>query len=262
MKRIFLTILIQIVQNTQNQTTIASWNLLHLGWNNQKDLEAVQTIANNFDFLAIQELMNPKGIKDLKETLEQRTNNSYKYIYSDQIGSTRYKEMYGFIWNESKIKYQKNQTLYIRGKDIFERPPFSQQFKIKETNEIFVIGTIHIVFGKSIKDRTPEILELKNYYEFLKETNPEQDFIIIQGDFNLPQNNKQFNILKEVMNVTIHEKTSLSTKPGIYQSQYDNIFIDTHVKDSGIIKFPEVLKLDWKHQRKHVSDHLPVYIIK
>lgn len=38
---------------------LGSCNVRHLGWNNSKDLEAVAAVVEQFDFLAVQELIEP-----------------------------------------------------------------------------------------------------------------------------------------------------------------------------------------------------------
>lgn len=54
-----LAALTAIPLSTSADALIGSWNIKHLGWNNDKVFDAVTHVANHFDLLAIQELMDP-----------------------------------------------------------------------------------------------------------------------------------------------------------------------------------------------------------
>ncbi len=50
---------------------IGSWNIKNLGWDNNKDYEKVSHIAQHFDIVAIQELMNEGALERLEVEIEE-----------------------------------------------------------------------------------------------------------------------------------------------------------------------------------------------
>lgn len=49
---------------------VGSWNIRHLGWDNDKAIPQVAHIANHFDLLAVQELMDTYALARLESALE------------------------------------------------------------------------------------------------------------------------------------------------------------------------------------------------
>src|SRR5690625_1173634 len=77
---------------------IGSWNLLHAGWDNQKNWSAMAAVAAQFDLLAVQEVMTPAALGRLDRALESYTGVEWAYLASEAEGRTRYQEHYGFVW--------------------------------------------------------------------------------------------------------------------------------------------------------------------
>lgn len=70
---------------------IGSWNIRHLGWNNGKDFASVARVAEQFDFLAVQELMEPAAaLTKLRDGLEQRTGVAWRQFSSGAVGGGTY----------------------------------------------------------------------------------------------------------------------------------------------------------------------------
>ncbi|MCP1676645.1 hypothetical protein J2T57_003816 [Natronocella acetinitrilica] len=65
-----------ITAGTCAELRLASWNIHHLGWDNDKSYEAVAPISAQLDFVAIQEL-NSDGLELLVETLERKTGEEW-----------------------------------------------------------------------------------------------------------------------------------------------------------------------------------------
>lgn len=95
------------------EVRIASWNVLHLGWNNGKDFEAMAAVAEQFDLIALQELMEPAALTRLRDILEQRTGIAWRQLTSDAVGRSRYKEHYGFLWRVDKVAYVDGAVSYL-----------------------------------------------------------------------------------------------------------------------------------------------------
>lgn len=262
MKYILSFLLIVFTQCAIADVSIASFNIKHYGWNNGKDVNAVASIVSEFDLVAIQELMDENELSQLERLLEKKTNIEWHSMASHPIGRSRYKEQYGFIWND-KIEYETGAVVYIDDRDIFEREPMSLQFRSKKTGQRFALGSVHIVFGDSVSDREQEIKALSNYWDWLGEVYPDVPRIVA-GDFNLPPDHDYFYDLRKKANPVIKSgKTTLSSTDNRYASLYDNLFVEKKglkVNEFGIYQFPEYLDMTHKEAKDKVSDHVPVYL--
>ena len=170
---ISFTVLSLITAATCAELRPAFWNIQHLGWNNDKSYEAVARVSAQFDLLAIQEVMNTDGLALLVETLERKTGEGWESLNSEPLGENTYREKYAFIWREDAVEYLDGAVTYIDERDRFVREPFSARFRVKSTGMTFVGATVHIVYGDTISDRTPEIRALRHYWDWLEEVYPE-----------------------------------------------------------------------------------------
>lgn len=245
---------------------IASWNVLHLGWNNGKNIEAMAAVAEQFDFLAVQELMEPAALTRLRDTLEQRTGVPWRQLTSDAAGRSSYREHYGFLWRTDKATYVDGAVSYLDRGDIFAREPFSARFKGLDTGDMFAVGTVHVRFGDGREDRASEIRALSDYWRWLGEIYTGTEFRLLMGDFNLEPGDPAWRALDEnARGLITRGGSTLSIVPGQYANPYDNIFIpddyELGAASTGIFTYPQVYRWDWFMVRKHVSDHVPVYLV-
>ncbi|GLR63811.1 endonuclease/exonuclease/phosphatase family protein [Marinospirillum insulare] len=243
---------------------VGSWNIQRLGQGQHKNYPALATIASKLDLLAVQEVMTEEGIQLLETELEKLTGEPWGRLTSHAVGSRTYKEMYAFLWRESAVEYLDGAVLYLDRENNFIREPFSAKFKSRRTHKELALGTVHILYGKGIKDRTPEIKALADYWHWLKEIYPNTS-LALMGDFNLAPSNKAWDLLKQQAYPLITQgATTLSSKDATFANLYDNIWVEEGtqfvISDAGIIDFPKLLKLNHKKSRKQVSDHAPIYM--
>ncbi|RUR46224.1 endonuclease/exonuclease/phosphatase family protein [Vreelandella populi] len=250
---------------------IGSWNIQNFGWGEQKSIAAVTQVASQFDILAIQELMNAEALDALEAMLEESTGEEWSSMHSHLMGSSsRYQEMYAFLWRDSTVSYEDGAVVYIDDRNAFAREPYSARFKSLESGTDFVLATVHITYGKSISDRTPEIHALRSYWDWLEEVYPESvSRRMLVGDFNMRPSHEAWAELFEVAQPLITTgATTLSSNDRQYANLYDNIIVplghDLPISEVGIFTFPELLSEKgeyWSHEdaRRHVSDHTPVF---
>jgi len=255
------------------EVRIASWNIQNLGWGENKSFPALARVIAQYDFVAIQELMNEEAIEHLRDKLEDKTGQSWEALYSHPLGRTSYREKYAFLWRDDVIEYVDGAVVYLDDRDHFAREPFSARFRARDTDFDFVAATVHVTYGRRIADRTPEIHALRLYWDWLAEVYPETDTRrLLLGDFNLRPAHEAWGELLEVAQPLITEgATTLSTSDRQYANLYDNIFVpidhDIPIADVGIMPFPELLTETtgryWSHEkaRRHVSDHAPVHVL-
>ena len=167
------------------ETRIGTWNLQHLNDRPSKDFKSIAKVAKNVDFLAVQELVNKDALDKLAKELSRQSGEPWSAMASDAVGRASSKEMYGFVWKDSKVAYEDGAVSYLDRQNIFAREPYSARFKSLTDNAYFVVATVHIVYGKKPADRFEEIEALSSYWGWLKEVYPGNNHIMLMGDFNI-----------------------------------------------------------------------------
>lgn len=247
---------------------IASWNIQNLGWGDDTHYGAIAAVANHFDLVAVQEVMEPAAVERLAQRLEREGGDRWGVLTSSAVGSSHYEEHYAFLYRESAVAYTGKSSLYRDPGDVFIREPASAQFRSKRTGRTLTVGSIHVLYGDGVADRLPEIERLGRYWQSLAdryERDAQNGRILLLGDFNLWPDHAGFEALDAYADALISEgATTLSSDDGRYANLYDNIWVPDEsgfeVSDSGILRFPELL--DWDHEtaRARASDHAPVYL--
>ena len=244
------------------KNTIATFNTLHLGWDNSKDFAALACIVNHFDVVGLVEVETEEGLKELVENLEKLTGKNWEYHISDkEVGEDSYKEFYGFVWNTENVSMNSAIGFFPETADEFKREPYAAEFTMGSFTFTFAI--IHVVFGDSITERRAEVDHLDEVYQYFQGLDAVKNDVIIGGDFNLPVDDEAFTILDlDSMNHAI-PATQLTTigQTGLV-SAYDNIlfpgkYVDEFSGSSGVLDFT---KDNYSEIRTTVSDHIPVWI--
>lgn len=242
---------------------VGTWNTMRLGNGDQKSYPALAAIAANVDVLAVQEVMNDEGIQYLKLALEQRTHEKWSSLCSSPVGSRNYKEQYCFLSRDSAVQYEDGAVSFLDRQHVFMREPYSARFKSLSDGETFALATVHIIYGKSASDRTPELKELGNYWEWLEQVYPGEP-IMLMGDFNMPPSDPAFESLRaRAIPMVTHGASTLSNTSGRFANLYDNVFANQSARSMmsgvGIVNYPAMLKVSHEDGRRAVSDHAPVF---
>ncbi|QOR40220.1 endonuclease [Billgrantia diversa] len=243
---------------------IGSWNIQHLGWDNNKRFDKVAHVASHFDFLAIQELMNEAALERLKQEVEEITGESWSSMASHALGRSTYREHYAFLWRDSAVEYDSGAVIFIDHRDMFAREPYSAKFRSLRTGQEFAAATVHITYGRRIGDRLPEIEALADYWQWLDKVYPDTPRLIL-GDFNLRPEHPGWEPVRElgVIPAITQRATTLGLADGRYANLYDNIWKisgSLDVTERGIVRFPELFGIGHERARDVVSDHAPVYL--
>lgn len=244
--------------------TVGTWNIKRLGHGNQTSYKALAHVARHADLLAVQEVMNEDAVDRLLLALENATGDDWSAINSHLVGSQAYKEMYSFVFNESKIGYEDGAVVYLDRGNKFIREPFSARFRSRQTGDVFAVATVHILYGRGVSDRLPEIQELDAYWRWLGEVYPDTPRMLM-GDFNLDPQHQAWSILRRSAVPLITEGAStLSSINGRYANLYDNVFVSREtslpIRRAVIVDFPKLLGWDHEMSRAHVSDHAPIFV--
>jgi|GEM_PF-2008078 len=242
------------------RNTVATFNALHLGWNNSKDFEALACIINHFDIVGLVEVETEEGLTELTENLEKLSGKNWDYHISDKdVGEGTYKEFYGFVWNTETVSMNSAVGFFPEVADEFKREPYAAEFTMGTFT--FTFAVIHVVWGDSITERRGEVDHLDEVYNYFQGLDAVKNDIVIGGDFNLPVDDAAWTILTiDNMNHAI-PATQLTTigQTGL-SSSYDNIFFSKYTDEAGVSGVLDFTKDNYSEIRKTVSDHIPVWI--
>ena len=251
-------------KHSEADTRIASFNIRHLGYDRPTNYEHLADIIQQFDIVAIQEIMDDDTLEKLTTHVSSNDNNTWQYMASHAIGRGSYKEHYGFLWNTSEVEYLDGAVVFLDHRDTFSREPLSARFRSIDTDQDFALANIHVLYGDGVSDREPEIIALADYWQWLGETYPGTPSLLV-GDFNYEPHMPAWKHLTRqgVRPAITQGATTLSSRNGQFASLYDNLWFNPNhlrVADAGIYRFPAELGITHEQARATVSDHAPVYI--
>jgi len=252
----------QYVEPEAQAITIASFNIRIFSDKSRDDEEIsyIADILEKYDIIAIQELRDEEVLQRTVDLLKRR-GEEYGCEVSDQVGK-KVKERYAFLYRKDKIKKIQEGRLYEERKDEFIREPFYATFKAG--NFDFTLVTIHVLFGSSKKARRPEIRELAIVYNKVQDEDPEEQDIILLGDFNFPPTDKGFDNLKATSTMTFLVEPPVKTTI-TDTSLYDNFwfqkeYVREYIGESGVNRFDEIMfNNDDNKAKRAVSDHRPIW---
>ncbi len=255
---------------------LASWNTLHLGWNNGKDLNKLAWVLTRYDVIALQEVMKTSGSRDplaalkaVEERVESLTGAPWAYqATSDAIGRRTYREYYAVLYREDRVAFAGEAAVFPDPEDVFIREPFYASFRAG--NFDFTLITIHAI-GPGEETLDDEIAALRDVFAQVQGQSACEDDVILVGDFNTPAKSRDWSALRGLPTVVnlipATTKTSIGTR-GMSKS-YDNIWLqERHTAyeftgRAGAYPFFEDLypnaENPYRIARKEVSDHVPVW---
>ena len=254
--------------------TIASFNSLHLGWNNQKDTSAYCSVLAKYDVIGLVEVMNTEILDKVKDKLHSMTSVDWEYVASNKkIGRTTYKEYYAIIYRSDKTQFVTGSSrVWDDAGDKFEREPFIATFK--SGNFDYTIILIHTAFGDNVSVRRAEAAELASVFNAVQDEDPKENDILLMGDFNLPASDPGWQNLKAITTMQYEiPDTTLTTlnSKGVLSSSYDNIWFQgqyTNWEFAGTASVDYYYAVTFKDDPnpgkrafKRVSDHVPVYAV-
>lgn len=243
---------------------VASWNVQHLGWSTGRRYDKVAHVAQHFDLVAIQELMNEEALERLEAEVEAISGESWSSMASHAMGRSTYREHYAFLWRDSAVSYESGAVVYIDDRDVFAREPFSAVFRSDRTGTTFALGNVHITYGQRLSDRLPEIEALASYWQWMGEIYPDTPRLLA-GDFNLRPSHEGWEPLRAVgaIPAITQGATTLGTSEGAWANLYDNVWKmprELNITSRGIVPFPDLFQASHVEARGIISDHAPVWL--
>ena len=187
---------------------VATWNIRAFGditrkWESsqddspRRDLQSVRCIAEiirHFDVIAIQEVRdNIRGLRDLLKVLglnwglnltdvtQRSAGNGERMAY---LFDTRRVQLSGLACELVVPEERSNNISSDALNKQFARTPYAVGFR--SNNVTFVLVTLHILYGKSAKDRIPELKAIAKWLaDWARDINEYEQNLIALGDFNI-----------------------------------------------------------------------------
>jgi endonuclease/exonuclease/phosphatase family metal-dependent hydrolase len=187
---------------------IATWNLRAFGGLTEKwvasgdespkrDLQSIRAIAEiirRFDVVALQEVRG--NLKALRHTLEV-LGSDWDLILTDVTqGAPGNDERLGFLFDRRRVRVSGLAAeLVVPREELddvapdalrrqFARTPYAVSFRCGD--ETFILVTLHVLYGDSASERTPELRAIANWLDrWARDVNSWDHNLIALGDFNI-----------------------------------------------------------------------------
>jgi endonuclease/exonuclease/phosphatase family metal-dependent hydrolase len=174
----------QLAPVPPGQIRLASFNIriYSTGSRDDTELGLIADRLQQFDLVAIQELRDEEVVQRTLSILEAR-GHVYHAMVSPPVGRG-VKERYAFLWRPEKVAPVDSGTVYSDPDDVFIREPFYASFRAGSFD--FTLITIHVIFGDGVADRRAENMLLDDVYRAVQGADPNEQDVILLGDFNLP----------------------------------------------------------------------------
>lgn len=187
---------------------IATWNIRAFGGLTEKwvseeddspkrDLQSIRVIAEiirRFDVIAIQE--GRGNLKALRHTLKVLGTDWGLVLTDVTRGDAGNDERLGFLFDRRKIQMSGLAgELVVPDEELtsvepdalqrqFARTPYAVSFRCGD--ETFILVTLHVLYGKSATQRTPELRAIAKWFdEWARDINAWDHNLIGLGDFNI-----------------------------------------------------------------------------
>ena len=252
--RILLSLLLLAAAVPLTAQTFTTWNIRILSDNSrdEDELDRIAEIMEKSDFIAVQEVRDSRVLDRLMERLP-----GWDYVLSLPVGRG-VKEFYAFLYREEMFELLGAPYTVEDGEDLFIREPFVAHFRCGSFD--FTVVTIHSIYGERKADRRAEAALLDDVIRYVDHENGKEDDVILTGDFNLPGDDKAWEMAGRRFLVPSDVKTTISDA-----SSFDNIWIGPSTLEISsqvsLYPFDELLyDNDDKAASREISDHRPVSV--
>jgi len=241
--------------------TVATFNALHLGWDNAKDMLSLACVVSHFDLVGLVEIDDPQGLTDLESELESLTSEGWSsHVSPWSVGNANGTEFYGYVWRDAEVAMTGALGFYDDVNDDLKREPYGANFQMGSFDLSLVV--FHLQYGDTLSTRRGEAQHLVDVYDYFQNLNGAEQDLLIGGDFNLPADDDAFTLLdlRDVSFITDPEqKTSIG--PMGLSNSFDNIFFPaadlTERLEAGAHDYTQG---NYLLVGDTVSDHIPVWM--
>jgi endonuclease/exonuclease/phosphatase family metal-dependent hydrolase len=235
---------------------VGTWNLKRLG-HGKKELDRVAEIIEDFDVIALQEVMTPEGVAELLAYLPDWDAE----LSNEPVGRGKYTEWYAVLYRKDRVRVERA-FLASDSQDEFAREPFVTCLVAGSFD--FCLVSIHVIYGNSARARDEEISALGRMVGRLRAREREKDWIVV-GDFNRVPGAPGWDVLVEAgWSFTCEGNVATSLGKKGYHNAYDHILVDrAHTRELAgpcqrIDFVARACNDDFDACSRELSDHAPV----
>ena len=241
--------------------TVATFNTLHLGWDNGKDMQGMACVVSHFSLAGLVEIDTPESVAELEVELEALTGEAWSHFVSEHaVGSNSRFEYYAYIWRDATVVMTASLGFFPDPDGAIKRDPYGADFRIGEFD--FTLVLFHLRYGSVLSDRRDEAAYLDDIYGWFQAANGDEQDVLIGGDFNLPGDDPAISLVGQdgVTFITDPQQPTSISAAGL-TSSFDNILYSSiwtaEFLFSGVLDFAAP---DYATLRQTVSDHIPVWM--
>ena len=237
---------------------ICWWNAKRLGHGKSRDWKATAAAVRGCDVVGLGEVMT----KDAPDQLASEMGAGWKAVTSARsVGRTSYREFYTVIYDSDHVSLEDGtKGFYPDDEDDFSREPWAVTMKSGSFD--FTMVLFHITWGDTAAERVAEVRQVDDAYQYFQDADPNEQDIIVVGDFNRSPWATGWEDVAELGLRTLIAgvKTTLNSE-GEYASLYDQVVIHPeHAGEwTGKVGAITVSPDEALSFRKTVSDHIPVW---
>jgi len=171
---------------TADSLLIGAFNIQIFGRSKMDKPEVVDILAkivNRYDIVMIQEIRDSsqESLPELVNEVNKISSHNYQYVVSMRTGRTSNKEQYGYIYRTDKVSVLSTYQ-YPDTRDIFEREPFTVQFRRLDANFDGPRDFTYISLHSKPDDAQAEISAMVEVYDIVQRIYGDES--ILAGDFN------------------------------------------------------------------------------
>lgn len=223
-------------------------------------MEKLADICRRFDVVAMQEVRSPSP--DVLPRLVKQVNAmgvQYDYVIGPRLGRGE-REQYAFLFNTATIEVDRNQMYTLNDPDdLLARDPLVASFRTLGAQPADAFTFTLVTIRTDPDDLQRELTVLDDVIRLIRAHNPQEDDVILLGDFNVDDTRYGELVSNAGMTGVIR---ALPTNTEGTQ-QLDNILYVSHATReftgrSGVFDFMREFNLTLE-QAMALSDHMPVW---
>lgn len=249
-----------------DEISVAAFNIQVFGQTKlSKDevMDHLVDIAQEFDVMVVQEIRDrSETVADrFLERINQEAPSPYALVEGPRLGRSNSKEQYAIYFNPARVEVLTYYT-WEDDDDDFEREPLIAKFR--SGNFDFTIVVCHI----KPTDAEAELEALRKVAAELLRVDPEEDDILLMGDFNADgtylASGKLPGIFRPPTFAIVIPDDAVTTT--ITENAYDRVILRHETagheykdRSASVYRFDTELNISSQSAVEAVSDHFPVY---
>ena len=260
------------------EIVVGFWNIrdFSAASRSREELALIARVAHRIDCLAICELNDTQVLRSFARELAALGGEWGGVQTASKSGNTPgSSEYYGFVFRSDKLRIRApprilpERTFLVPGEAAahrFDRDPGVCSFATHDGRLDFTLVVVHVTWGTKVAYRKAEVRALRDYFQQVQDEDPDDQDVILGGDFNRDVGDESF---AELLSIPSMVDTTDPSPPTVVRgtSTYDHIlferrFVTEYEGVHGVEAFDETLfGGDAAKARTAVSDHRPVWIV-